>query len=186
MATVARALTCEDLCRAREDGKRYELIEGELFFLPTPTPKHQRFLGHLTIRLHKEIVEPGLGWVLTAPLDVRLGRSYVQPDLMAVLTDRAGIMGEAMLEGAPDLLAEIGSPASRTMDLTTKLALYAQSGVREYWFVDPSSRLVTVHAEPAREGFRRIERMEDAAESTIIPGLTVDVRALFAEPTHLS
>lgn len=73
MATAARALGYDDLCRAREDGNRYELIDGELVVVAGPSPKHQWSSAQLLVAFHRAVVEPGLGFVFAAPLDVHLG-----------------------------------------------------------------------------------------------------------------
>jgi len=187
MSVAARTLTYEDLCRAREDGNRYELIDGELIVIAGPSPKHQWTSSELFLAFHESVTKPGLGLVFTAPLDVHLGgQQYVQPDLVVVLKARRAIIGPAMIEGAPDLLVEIASPSSRGRDRTQKLALYARSGVREYWFVDAPSRAVLVHAEPVGKAYGRVERAEGVARSIIVPGLVVDLAALFADVPSLS
>lgn len=187
MSVATGTLTYEDLCRAREDGNRYELIDGELIVIAGPSPKHQWTSSELFLAFHQAVTKPALGIVFTAPLDVHLGgQQYVQPDLIVVLKERVGIIGPAMIEGAPDLLVEIASPSSSAADRRQKLALYARSGVREYWFVDTPSQSVTVHAEPAGDAYGRVERVEDVARSIIVPGLTVDLAPLFADVPGLS
>lgn len=151
-----------------------------------PSLRHQWISQRLTVAVDRAVFDPGLGWVFTAPLDVHLGGSYVQPDLVVVLKGRAGIMTKAMIEGAPDLLVEIASPSSSATDRRQKLALYARSGVREYWFVDTPSQSITVHAEPAGEAYEWVERAEDVARSIIVPGLAVDLAPLFADVPGLS
>ena len=126
------------------------------------------------------MVEPGLGFVFAAPLVVHLGDgSYVQPDLLVVLRERASIIGRTLIEGTPDLIVEILSASSRAIDRTRKLRLYARNGVRECWLVDPERRTVTVYAEPIGDRFARVERAERSARSVILPHLTVDLNSLF-------
>ena len=181
MPTVTRTLTYEDLCRAREDGNRYELIDGELVLIAGPSPKHQWTSSRLFVAFDRAIVEPGLGYVFAAPLDVHLGgQQYVQPDLLVVLNERLDIIGATLIDGAPDLVAEITSSSSRAIDRTRKLAPYARSGVREYWLVELEGRAVTVYSAPTGEGFARVERAEEVARSTIVPGLAVEVAPLFS------
>ncbi len=47
--------------------------------------------------------------------------------------------------GAPDLIFEIVSPSSRKLDYGIKNIIYAQSGIREYWIVDPAKEKVVVY-----------------------------------------
>lgn len=97
-----------------------------------------------------------------------------------MLTGRAGIIGASLIDGVPDLVVEITSSSSRALERVGKLALYARSGVREYWIVDPTARTVIVHAEPIDDRFGRVERSEGVARSTIVPGLAVEIAPLFA------
>jgi Uma2 family endonuclease len=181
MSILTGPLTYEDLCRQREDGNRYELIDGVLIVIAGPSPMHQWVSHRLAVAFDRAVVEPGLGFIFAAPLDVQLGpQTYVQPDLLVVLRERAGIIGATLIEGAPDLVVEIISASSRAIDRTRKLTLYARSGVREYWLVDLEARSVTVHAEPVGDRFARVERADQTARSVILPGLAVDLDALFS------
>ena len=181
MSTLARTLTYEDLCRAREDGNRYELIEGELILVAAPSPLHQRLLVWLTVAFVQKVAAPRLGEVFVAPLDVRLSDgSIVQPDLIVVLADRSSIVGEALIEGAPSLIVEILSPSSRARDRGKEAALYARTGVPEYWIVDPEARSITVHAPPSGGRYDDVSQEGDLTRSVTVPGLTIDPTALFA------
>jgi Uma2 family endonuclease len=181
MATVARALTYEDLCRAREDGNRYELIEGELVLVAAPSPLHQRFLVWLTVRFVRLVEEAGLGEVYVAPVDVHLADgSYVQPDLLVVLADRAGIVDAALIEGEPSLLVEVVSRSSRARDRQQKASLYARVGVPEYWTVDSDDQSITVHADPRDGRYRTVRRETGIVRAETVPGLAVDLGEFFA------
>ncbi len=143
-ATMRRAnvrLNYQDYLLLPED-KRYEIIDGELFVVPAPNVRHQTLLVRLSaILLHAEA--RGLGKVLPAPCDVVLSdENVVQPDILFVTKERLGIVGEANIGGAPDLVVEILSPSSRRKDLEAKRKLYAGFGVREYWIVDPEAETV--------------------------------------------
>ena len=117
--------------------EHYELIEGELILVAAPPPKHQRVSGRLFRWFGDFLMPRDLGEVLYAPLDVRLGpESYVQPDLLVILRERAHLVGPHLVDGAPDLVVEIFSPSSRSIDQDRKLRLYARTGVRETWLVD--------------------------------------------------
>ncbi len=68
---------------------------------------------------------------------------YVEPDV-SVICDKDKLT-EQGCEGAPDLIFEIVSPSSRRMDYSTKMTLYSNAGVREYWIVDPARERTTVY-----------------------------------------
>ena len=182
MAIQSRSLTFEDLQRMRETrNERLELIEGELFVTPSPSPLHQFVSGRLQFLFKQKVLELGFGLVFNAPLDVRLAHdSIVQPDLIFVMPDRRPAVTAARVEGAPSLAVEILSPSTRAVDRTTKRDVYARYGVPEYWLVDTEARTVTVCSDLDR-GRYNVERVtSDTAASMIVPGLLVDLTDLFA------
>ena len=87
--------------------------------------------------------------VFYAPFDVYLQHededapNIVQPDLM-VICDRDKITKKGCV-GAPDWIIEIVSPSTARRDYLTKLNLYAEYGVEEYWIVNPDRETVTVY-----------------------------------------
>lgn len=134
--------TYEDLFALPEDGRRYEIIEGELYEMPSPTSAHAVTIKNLLFLLGP-VVEALRGWLVTAPLDVFFpGADPVQPDIVVLLPESDARLVARGVEGAPDLLIEVLSPSNRGHDLLTKRALYARAGVREYWLVDPERRAV--------------------------------------------
>ena len=138
-------LTYEQFRELPDDGKRYELIRGEVHLTPTPTNRHQLVLQNLVQSLGRIILRGKLGDVWTAPLDVRLGEdTALQPDLIFVSESRANIILENYINGAPDLAVEILSPSTAAHDRATKLALYGEAGVPEVWLIDPLAKTVEV------------------------------------------
>ena len=136
--------TYEDYLSTPED-KRYELLDGELVMVPSPTWPHQRTEMKLGIRLGGFVEWHELGETATAPLDVVLSDTdVVQPDLLFVSRERASIIGHDAIHGAPDLVVEILSPSTAQRDLTFKRRLYAKYGVKEYWHVNIAERRITV------------------------------------------
>jgi len=120
---------------------RCELLFGRLYLTGSPTLWHQVVASYLWRHLEGIAVAAG-GYASIAPLDVAFAdHSVVQPDVIYVSPQRLGIL-EVRIEGAPDLLIEVLSPASSRRDRGEKLSLYAQTGVREYWIVDPGTRQI--------------------------------------------
>jgi len=136
--------TYSDYLLLPED-KRYEILDGELYVVPAPNTKHQRVSRNLEMALIKHTQDRDLGEILHAPYDVVLSDdNVVQPDILFVRKERAGIIGEANLKGAPDLVIEILSPGTRSKDLELKRKIYWGFGVREYWIADPDLETVEV------------------------------------------
>lgn len=181
MSLLARPLTYDDLCQMPDDRNRYELIGGELVVSPSPNRIHQKISLRLTLLIAQYVDARQLGEVYVAPVDVRLSpHNVVEPDLLFIRQDRLGIYGPTgPVEGAPDLVVEIISPSSRIMDRTRKAALYADSGVPEYWVVDPERREVQLLVLD-RGQYEPVEAEDGRFHSTAIPGLVVDPATLFA------
>lgn len=182
LSNVTNPLTCDDLWRIREaSDERLEIIEGELFATPPSTAIHQVILHRLAIVFDRAVGNPKLGQVLPAMLDVRLANdTVVQPDLMIILADRFKLFAEWGIDGSPSFLAEIVSAFSGVRDGAWKRDLYARHGIPEYWLVDPEQRTMTVFSD-SRDGHYQTETISsDVAVSATIPGLSADLKALFA------
>ena len=137
-------LTYHDYVQLPDD-KRYEIVEGELFLVPAPHLYHQQVVGRLWMSLYAHAKDNHLGEVFLAPCDVVLSEiTVVQPDLMFVSSRHQGILTDANIQGAPDLVVEILSPTTRGRDLGLKRSLYSKHGVLEYWIVDPEAKTVEV------------------------------------------
>ena len=144
MLDVKAKLTYADYMKTSDD-ERYELLNGELIMSPSPREIHQYISGNLHLVLGAFVRDRSLGRVYHAPFDVVLSDTdVVQPDLLFVSTERADIITADNIQGAPDLVVEILSPATAERDRTIKLDLYAQHGVKEYWIVDPDAKTITV------------------------------------------
>lgn len=133
-----------------EEGKRYELIDGDLLMTPAPNIEHQDISKKLLILLHDQLERKGMGKVFSAPADVVLsGTDVVQPDVLFISHTRRSIITKQNIQGAPDLVTEILSEGTEKRDMVLKRKLYHRAGVKEYWLVDPEKRTleVLIHAD---------------------------------------
>ncbi len=134
------------------DEKRWEIMEGVPHAMtPAPTTFHQRISGAIFNRIYTYLEDKRCE-VFHAPFDVRLGSedveddqwdTVVQPDI-SVVCDESKI-DEKGCRGAPDWIIEIISPSTASRDHIQKRRLYETYGVKEYWLVDPSYRLVHIY-----------------------------------------
>lgn len=177
-------LTYEDYALFPEDGRRHELIDGEHCVSPAPSLRHQAIMANLLFALRLYLRSCPSGQVFTAPTDVVLSANdTVQPDVLFVSNERAGILGEKNVQGAPDLMVEILSETTRRMDEVTKRKLYERFGVAEYWVVDPALETVKIYR---REGdfFQSPTTLsleaEDALATPLLPALEIPLTDLFA------
>ena len=172
--------TYEDYLSAPED-ERYELLDGALVMTPAPGEPHQRVSMWLGWKLIQYVAENRLGEVYHAPFDVVLSDfDVVQPDLIFVSNERTGIITDANLQGAPDLVVEILSPSTAERDKTFKYALYAEHGVGEYWMVDTDAKTITVLLLGER-GFavEGIYGEGETLESPTLQGFALDLGDVF-------
>ncbi|MBI4567167.1 MAG: Uma2 family endonuclease [Planctomycetes bacterium] len=163
--------------------KRYELIDGDLFMPPAPSEGHQSVDHNLTLAVGNHVKAKKLGKVYSAPFDVVLSdHDTVQPDLLFVSNARKSIITPDNVKGAPDWIAEILSPGSADRDYRAKKKLYAKSGVREYWIIDPVARAVEVHLLKGKT-YQLVERVVEkgTVSSQVIEGFKVSLKELFEE-----
>lgn len=173
--------TSEDYWNLPE-GERAELIDGKFYNMAPPSRIHQKLVMELSGTIRDYIKKNhGNCQVYPAPFAVNLdadNKDWVEPDVSVIcdpnkLTDRG-------CSGAPDLIIEIVSPSSRKIDYGIKNGIYSQTGVREYWIVDPAKEKVVVYyyeddAAPSLYSF------DADIPVGIYPGLTIKIKELLAD-----
>lgn len=130
--------------------ERVELIRGFIHKMsPAPSRKHQTISQNLNWKIYS-FFENRPCSVFVAPFDVRLpiksskkDTTVVQPDLCIICDENK--LDDKGCNGAPDLIVEILSPNNSKHDVDTKFNLYQESGVKEYWMVEPEERIVLVY-----------------------------------------
>ena len=163
---------------APNDGLRRELLGGDLYVSPAPSPMHQRAVRDILIALDAYARQHG-GEALDSPIDVVFSTiDAVQPDIVYFAADKLSIIGEKNVQGPPTLLVEVLSPSSSDIDPKRKLETYARFGVPEYWIVDPATLTITAHAEPKGERYLRIvESTWGEMQALTLPGLHIALPA---------
>jgi len=164
-----------DLERWPEDGRRYELYDGEVFEIPSPILLHQLVSGRLYLALAAYVQTHG-GAVFYAPLDIVLTEfDVVQPDLLLFTRDREHLLNlRRVTRHAPDLAIEILSPSTAGNDRGRKMELLARHGVREYWLVDPEAVAIEVHwLTGTRFALARTAGPSDRVQSPLLPDLSI-------------
>lgn len=163
-------------------GERFELIDGEAWAMgPAPARRHQE----VVLELARQIADALEGTPCRpyiAPFDVRLPReneadeaidTVVQPDI-SVVCDKEKL-DEQGCRGAPDWIVQVLSPATAGRDQIVKRALYERVGVREYWLVHPTDRVVTIYLlENGTYGKPAIHELVDATAAAILPQIVID------------
>lgn len=182
-AHVESLLTNQDLEGLPRDGKRYELIEGELYVSTAAELIHQRTAGKLFRAFTYYLDSNPIGEILATPGVILSDYDGLIPDLVYLSNERRDqIATGARIYGAPNLVIEILSPGVQNIerDRKLKMKLYERFGVEEYWIVDTRSRSVEVYR---REGetlklFTTFVNGEDIT-TPLLPGFACPVRELF-------
>ena len=126
-----------------DDGKRHEIIDGELLVTPAPSAVHQTAVLRLSVRLTAYLDQTRAGCLFLAPGDVIFGdRTLVQPDLFVTPLVHGRRPTSWQEAPRPLLHVEVVSPNSARYDRGEKRDLYQRQGIPEYWIVDPDSRLL--------------------------------------------
>ena len=156
-----------------------ELVDGRLEILPMPTLKHQRILRWLLGMF--EAAAPGGSITLFAPLPTRLFPGTIrEPDLLYIAPENAP-GPDVDYPTHIDLALEIVSLGkdARQRDYEDKRIDYARAGISEYWIVDPLENQVTVLVlQDSIYLEHGVFRMGDVASGLLLPGLSIDVRAM--------
>ena len=178
-----------------DDQKRYEIIDGLVYNMNAPLRVHQEVLLAAVRRL-ADFFDDRPCSVFIAPFDVRLATGKCSEDLVfnVVQPDISVVCDEAKLDekgciGAPDLIVEVISPATASRDHIQKRRLYESTGVREYWLIDPTNRIVTLYFADSDGNFRAPVTLgeTDLLVSETFAGLKIDLSAIFpARPQTLS
>ena len=178
-------LTYDDFVLFPDDGKRHELIDGEHYVTPSPALRHQQISMNLIVVIGHWLEEHPVGRRFHAPFDVVFTKyDVVEPDLLYVSNERSSTLTAPNVQGPPDLVIEIGSPGTRQRDETIKQRLYEQSGVSEYWIVDPDIEVVRVYRRGAASFHRPLELSREAGDvltTPLLPDLALPLARIFRE-----
>lgn len=166
------------------EGKRYEIIDGELFVTRSPHVNHQRLIARLWRVLDDWSRQAGQGEALVAPGLVFSEYDNVQPDLVWVSRDRLqGLLDDSgHLTGALELVIEVLSAGHRNQerDRTYKLKLYAVTGVQEYWIADWRSQRIEIYRrDKAQLPQVATLTVEDELTTPLLSGFRVALADLF-------
>jgi Uma2 family endonuclease len=178
MTAASPRVSFADLERWPEDGRRYELYDGEVYEVPSPFPLHQMVSARLHFALADYVREHG-GMVLYAPLDIVLTEyDVVQPDLLLFTRERAHFVdARKVTRVPPDLAIEILSESTERNDCGRKMCLLARHGVREFWLVDPEAETIEIYSLSGDQFvLANVASGTAPVKSPLLPGLVLGSR----------
>jgi Uma2 family endonuclease len=161
-----------------EEGRRWELVDGELIPVSGPTPEHQFILQRMMLALMLYLnVDPGRGVVLNDVEFALNDEHRVRPDVLVLLGQRALSLDikKVPVPGAPDVAVEIISPSERSFDSQQKVEAYLRHGTREVWQVYPKSKSVVIY----RGGTAAMLGPGEQITTPLLPGFSIAVQSLF-------
>lgn len=170
--------------------ERIELLRGFIAKMAAPNRYHQKISGVLQYKMQHFLWKSSCS-VYAAPFDVRLARkdkltdkeitTVVQPDL-CVICDKTKLDKRGCV-GAPDWVIEILSPGNSDKEMKDKFELYEESGVREYWIVEPEEKVVLTYIlnEQGKYIGLRPKIRKEKITSHVFPDLEIDLEEVFEE-----
>jgi Uma2 family endonuclease len=184
MITTQR-YTSADLEAFPDDGKRYEIIEGELHVSKAPNFFHQDICFRIAAALNRWSERTGGGRCTFAPGVIFSDDNDVVPDVVWISSARfsKALGPSGHLHAAPELIVEVLSPgkANEKRDREAKLGLYSRRGVDEYWIVDWRRRRIDIFRRSGPALVHSATLMDSGVlESPLLPGFSQPVEPLFA------
>ncbi len=185
-ASESSHFTYADYC-TWPDEERWELIDGEPYAMsPAPARVHQEVVVELVRQIGNHL-QGSRCRVYVAPFDVRLPdhdeadeavATVVQPDI-AVICD-PDKLDDKGCRGAPDWIIEVLSPTTAAKDQIRKRELYERHGVREYWLVHPTDRVLFVYR-LGTDGYGKPQVLPTVGPYTAaaVSDLTIDWNGVF-------
>lgn len=164
------------------DDNRYELIDGMVHMMASPSAEHQIISVEISRQLSNFLLDKTCR-VFVAPFDVRLNADtkddiVVQPDVFVVCDPEKYKNGKSC-KGAPDMIIEIVSPSSMGYDQVTKYNKYLMAGVKEYWIVYPQERSVIVYLLMNEGYFTQSYTETNTVPVATLEGCTIDLKRVF-------
>jgi len=177
--------TSRDLEAFPDDGKRYEIVDGELYVAKQPDWQHQHLCTRLAGLLDAWCLQTNAGVANAAPGVIFPDDTNVAPDVVWISRERlaTALRADGHLHAAPELVVEVLSPGgtNELRDREAKLKLYSRRGVVEYWIVSWQERLVELYRrEDAALKLVSTLYENDVLQSPLLPGFACHVSLLFA------
>lgn len=167
----SRTISDDELLRLPKDGRKYELVDGEVVVSPAGY-RHGKIALRISRRLETHAAKRGLGEVTESSTGFRLPSGNVRsPDVGFVAASRSPKgEPEGFFEGAPDLAVEVLSPGDDPRRILDKVGEYLGAGVRMVWVIDPRQRKAAVYR--SLTDIREISDSDTLDGEDVLPGFT--------------
>ena len=178
--STTRAMTEAELMALPRDGRKRELVDGEIRVMSPAGFRHGHVLVRLTARLEAHVATGRLGYLADSSTGCWMPSGNLRvPDVTFVARERLPDGApEGFLAVVPDLVVEVVSPSDSQRELLDKVGEYLAAGVRLAWVVDPQSR--TAAAYRSLTNVRHLGEADDLDGEDVIPGFRCRLSELFA------
>jgi Uma2 family endonuclease len=175
-------MTADELLRLRPDGRRYELVKGELKVMTPASPRHGRIAMRVGSLIEQYARQHDLGIVYAAETGFQLRKN---PDTVraadAAFVAKSRIPPEGEPEGywatAPDLVVEVVSPSDSASEVQSKVADWLEAGCRLVWVVYPDTQTVTEYRSLTE--IRVLTAEQPLEGDDVLPGFACGVSEIF-------
>ena len=177
----AKTYTVEEYMKLPDNGKHYELIEGELIEMPGPNINHGRITNRLSVSLTNYITNSGqnFGEIFSNMAVILSPKTAPLPDVVFIRAEKINkFEGSQVFSGVPDLAIEVISPTDKWSEIIAKVKLYQSYQVTLVWVVDPFDKSVFIYRPD--QATRLLFAGDDLSGEEILPGFTLPVKDLFA------
>ncbi|BCX05219.1 MAG: hypothetical protein KatS3mg053_3157 [Candidatus Roseilinea sp.] len=180
---VVERMTAREFFRRAPEDRKAELIDGVMIMPSPPTDRHERLVGFLFTLLRMYCEDWDLGEVRGSRTAVELAEDQVtEPDVLFVAKDRASIINDQGVFGAPDLVIEVLSASTAAYDRGAKFRAYEHAGVRELWLIDPYGPAGTEFYQRVGSIFQPVMPDVDGfVRSVALPGFKLKVSWLWPQ-----
>jgi Uma2 family endonuclease len=183
MTTTEKLLTAEEFEQLPDDGKRYELIDGELREMAPTVNWHGEVESNLTALLHAYVRSHRLGRVSCGEVlyIVRRNPDRVRAaDIAFIRQERVPSLEarQHIMEVIPDLVVEILSQHDTVAEISDRIDDWVGAGVQLLWIVDPFRRTVTMY-QPEHDPMLLGEHATLEGDP-VLPGFRCAVAEIFA------
>ena len=178
MATTATLTGAQFDALPYEEGRLWELVDGELIPMPSPTGEHQFIVQELLYSLMGHIKSHPEQGLVTFDIEFALGENYrLRPDLLVLVGERAKHFDRRKIPapGSPDIAVEVISPSERPADSRRKVEAYLRHGTREVWQVYPMLKTVVIHRGEDVSTLACGQRIT----TELLPGFSLAVESIF-------
>jgi len=161
-----------------EEGRRWELVNGELVPVSSPTPRHHDIVFEIVLAVRRYLKSRSVVGLAYQDVEFALTENdRVRPDVCILLGDNVSRLDPDKIPilGAPDIAIEVISPTERASESHDKVRAYLRSGTAEVWQIYPKSRTVQVH----RGEIARLVEWSQPLETDLLPGFAIRLASVF-------